>query len=193
MGGIDMNLKKILLPAAGLAAALALTGCVTPYASGTVGSRIGNGGYVSGSIGGAYPYGGYGSYGGYGQAARVYGYDRYGNPLYRLPDGRIVQGYDPYRGGYSYPGYGYGYPGSYYGYPGYGYSHPYPRHPVVRPPRGHDGGGSTPVRPPTVRPVPGPDTRGGSPLGNVVRGVREAERQRNVTPVRRSDTAVQEQ
>ena len=188
-----MNLKKILFPAAGLAAALALTGCVTPYASGTVGSRIGNGGYVSGTIGAQYPYG----YSRYGQTARVYGYDRYGNPLYRLPDGRVVQGYDPYRGGYSYPGYGYGYgyPGGYYGHPGYGYSYPYPPvyRPGVRPPRGHDGGGSTPVRPPVVRPVPTPDTRGGSPLGNVVRGVRQAERQRDTTPVRRSTPAIQEQ
>ena len=69
-GGFHTMIRKSILSAGLLGTAMLLTGCVTPYVSGTVGTRIGSGGYVSGSVGG-YPYG-YGNYGGYG------GYDRYG-------------------------------------------------------------------------------------------------------------------
>lgn len=173
-----MSFKKILVPLALLGSALLLTGCYTPYASGTVGTRVGSGGYVSGSVGG-YPYGspyGYRDYGGYG--AQVHGYDRYGNPIYRTPDGRLVQGYDPYRnrGVYVTPGYrapSYGYPRV---YPGYSYPrYNYPSN-VYRPPShgsrpSRPGGGNNNHGPGTPPPVatPRPPRSNSSPLGNVVR------------------------
>lgn len=174
-------IRKISLTVGLLGSALLLSGCVTPYVSGTVGSRIGSGGYVSGTVGGypsGYGYGGYNRYG-YGSNS-VYGYDRYGNPIYRLPDGRLVVGSNYNRGGYDryyggYPRYnqpGYGYPS--YGYPSYGY-------PGYRPP----GNYRPPTRPhsppPVVRPggdsgVPSrPITRskGGTSGGDILRQARE--------------------
>lgn len=180
-GGFHM-IRKISLTASLLGSALLLSGCVTPYVSGTVGTQIGRGGYVSGTVGGyPYGYGGYNRYG-YGGSA-VYGYDRYGNPIYRLPDGRLVVGsnynrggYDRYNGGYpgySYPGYGYrnpsyGYPS--YGYPGYGYPGGYyrpPTHSHRPPPVTRPGGDSgVPSRPVSSNP-------GGSSSGSVLRQARE--------------------
>ena len=173
-----MNVKKILVPLALLGSAVLLTGCYTPYASGTVGTRVGSGGYVSGSVGG-YPYGSPYGYRDYNGGAQVHGYDRNGNPIYRTPDGRLVQGYDPYRnrGVYVTPRYGYpSYPYPGYGYPGYG---SYPRYnyppPVYRhPPRGQHpsrpGGGNNNHGPGTPPPVATPRPLGNSsPLGNVVR------------------------
>ena len=195
-GGFNM-IRKTLLGAGILGSALFLTGCMTPYVSGSVGTRVGNGGYISGSVGGyPYGYGGYRGYNGYGYGTgRVYGYDRYGRAIYRLPDGRLVTGSSyGYNGSYyGYPGGGYGYPsygypgGGYYGYPAYGYpgyrtpSRPY-RPPVVRP-RPHDkgvgprpgGDSGVPARPITRR------DSGGTSGGNVLRQARE--RVRNTTPV----------
>ena len=185
-------IRKISLTAGLLGSALLLSGCVTPYVSGTVGSRIGSGGYVSGT-GGGYPsgYGGYNrygnGYGGYGYGgASVYGYDRYGNPIYRLPDGRLVTG-DRYNGGYGgynrspsygYPGYGYRQPS--YGYPGYRY--PGYNHPGYRNPGGYYRPPTRPYSPPPVT-RPGGDSgvpsrpisrhEGGSSSGSILRQARE--------------------
>ncbi|MDO5610347.1 MAG: hypothetical protein Q4G62_06185 [Pseudomonadota bacterium] len=175
-----MNIKKILIPFSLLGSALLLSGCYTPYASGTLGTRVGSGGYVSGSVGG-YPHGtpyGYRNYGGSG--LQVYGYDRYGSPIYRSADGRLVQGHDPYRnrGVYVTPGYrypAYGYPRAYpsYGYPRYNYPPQVNRYPPrgqrpLPPDRGGNHGPGT--SPPVTSPRP---PRNSSPLGNVVREERQ--------------------
>lgn len=180
-GGFTMK-KTSILVAGAIGSALLLSGCVTPYVSGSVGTRIGSGGYVSGTVGGyPYGYGGYGygnrGYGGYGYGSGVQGYDRYGRPIYRLPDGRVVigSGYgyaNPYDGYYRAPVYRY--PGySYPRHPGYGHSVPRPPHvrpPVVRP-GGDSGVPSTPI---TRR-------QGGSASGDVIRQARE--RVRNTPPI----------
>lgn len=191
-GGFHM-IRKFSLTAGMLGSALLLSGCVTPYVSGTVGTRIGSGGYVSGTVGG-YPYG-YGGYGGYNRygygGGSIYGYDRYGAPIYRTPDGRLIvgdgynRGYNRSYGGYpsyGYPGYGYRAPS--YGYPGYGYRAPgygYPgySYPGNRNP-GHYRPPARPYSPPPVtRPggdsgVPSrPISHGGSSSGNVLRQARE--------------------
>lgn len=189
-GGFHTMIRKSILTAGLLGATMLLTGCVTPYVSGTVGTRVGSGGYISGTVGGyPYGYGGYGGYDRYGyRGASVYGYDRYGNPIYRLPDGRLVTGhaynnYDRYYGypGYGYPGYGYpsyGYPG--YGYPGYRVMPPrynYPSRPhYPRPSTGQNEGGATP-------PVAQPPRRstGGSSSGDILRQARQV-RERQIEP-----------
>ena len=193
-GGFIM-IRKTLLGAGILGSALFLTGCMTPYVSGSVGTRVGSGGYISGSVGGyPYGYGGYNRYNRYGSGS-VYGYDRYGRPIYRLPDGRLVTGgnygYNTYDRYYGYPSGGYGYPsygypgGGCYRYPGNGYPgyrtppRPY-RPPVVRP-RPNDNGGIGP-RPGgdsgvPARPVTRRDT-GGTSGGNILRQARERARDR---------------
>lgn len=178
-GGFQM-IRKLSLSAGLLGSALLLSGCVSPYVSGSVGTRVGHGGYVSGSVGG-YPYG-YGGYNRYG--SNVYGYDRYGNPIYRLPDGRLMiggsynRGYDRYYGGYpsyyNYPGYGNRYPS--YGRPGYGYPGGYYRPPVHhnRPPMSRPGGDSgVPSRPIT-------HSRGGSSSGDILRQARDRARAKGI-------------
>lgn len=182
-------IRKLSMTAGLLGSALLLSGCVTPYVSGSVGTRVGSGGYISGSVGG-YPYG-YGGYNRYGYGSAIYGYDQYGRPIYRMPDGRLVvggqynNGYDRYYGypGYNYPSYGrpgYGYPGygyrqPSYGYPGYGY--PRLRHPGYRPVRPHDqgpvvtrpgGDSGVPTLPRSISQAPG-----GSASGSVLRQARE--------------------
>ena len=168
-------IRKLSMTAGLLGSALMLSGCVTsPYLSGTVGTRIGSGGYISGTVGGyPYGYGGYGGYNryGYGGGGSIYGYDRYGSPIYRLPDGRLIVG-EGYNRGYN-RSYG-GYPG--YGYPGYSYpgnrnpghyrppARPYSPPPVTRP--GGDSG--VPSR---------PISHGGSSSGNVLRQAREHAKQ----------------
>lgn len=204
-GGLHM-IRKFSLTAGLLGSAMLLTGCVTPYVSGSVGTRIGSGGYISGSVGG-YPgsYGGYNRYGyggsyGYGGGS-IYGYDQYGRPLYRLPDGRLVvgggynNGYDRYYRGYPSYGYpntlyrspSYGYPG--YGYPGYGY--PRSGYPGYRNP-GHYRPPAHPYSPPPVtRPggdsgvpsVPITRSTGGNSSGDILRQAREYRKaQREVDP-----------
>lgn len=122
-----MHMKTLFRPALLLGGVLFLSGCVTPYVGGSIGTRVGSGGYIGGSIGGYYPGGGYrnGYYDGYGSP---YGYDRYGNPIYRGANGRVIRGYDDYRRGYDYTPY----PPGYYGYgyypPGTGYYRNGPRH-----------------------------------------------------------------
>ena len=200
-GGFHTMIRTSILTAGLLGSAMLLTGCVTPYVSGTVGTRIGNGGYLSGTVGGyPYGYGGYGNYGGYDRygygRATVYGYDRYGNPIYRMPDGRLVTGrtynsYDRYYGypggSYGYPGYGYpgyGYPG--YGYPGYGYPgyrvtpprYSYPSRPhYPRPSTGQiEGGGMPPAAQPPRR------STGGSSSGDILRQVRQVRESKSIEP-----------
>lgn len=172
-GGFHM-IRKLSLTAGILGSALLLSGCVTsPYLSGSVGTRIGNGGYVSGTIGGypGYGYGGYDRYGyGYGGAS-IYGYDRYGSPIYRMPDGRLVIG-GGYNRSYGYPSYGYpgnrypgyGYRAPSYGYPGYGY--PGYGHPGYRNPGGYY---RPPARPYSPPPVTRPDGDSGVPSRPVSR------------------------
>lgn len=195
-GGFHTMIRTSILTAGLLGTALLLTGCVTPYVSGTVGTRIGNGGYVSGTVGGyPYGYGGYGNYGGYDRygygRATVYGYDRYGNPIYRMPDGRLVTGrnYNSYDRYYGYPGGGYGYPG--YGYPGYGYpSYGYPGYRVTpprysypsrphypRPSTGqNEGGGVPPAAQPPRR------STGGSSSGDILRQARQVRESKPIEP-----------
>lgn len=187
-GGFHMMRKFSL--AALLGSALLLSGCVTPYVSGSIGTRIGSGGYIGGTVGGyPYGYGGYGrynrygyghgyGYGGYGYGTSIYGYDRYGNPIYRLPDGRLVPGGpgNYYRGypGYGYRGPSYGYPRHDYGYPGYGYPRNQPpgyyrppADPHDPPPVARPGGDSGVPSQPVTR------SRGGSSSGDVLRQARE--------------------
>ncbi len=159
-GGFHM-IRKLSMSAGLLGTVLLLSGCVTsPYLSGTVGTRIGSGGYVSGTIGG-YPYG-YGGYGGYDRygygGASIYGYDRYGSPIYRMPDGRLVVG-GGYNRAYGYPSYGY--PG--YGYPGYGYRAPSYGYPGYGYPGGYRSPGYS--RPPVRPHGPPPVTRPGGDSG----------------------------
>lgn len=195
-GGFHTMIRTSILTAGLLGSAMLLTGCVTPYVSGTVGTRIGNGGYVSGTVGGyPYGYGGYGNYGGYDRygygRATVYGYDRYGNPIYRMPDGRLVTGrtYNSYDRYYGYPGGNYGYPG--YGYPGYGYpGYGYPGYRVTpprynypsrphypRPSTGqNEGGGMPPAAQPPRR------STGGSSSGDILRQVRQVRESKSIEP-----------
>ena len=149
-----------------IAAAALTAGCMVPgvYVSGGVG--VGGGrGYVSGGIGGyssygysryRYPYG-YRSYGNYGYGGNVpYGQYGYRAPLYRLPDGRWIRGYDGYRSAYPYYGRP-GHPGISHRYPP-GYGHGIPRPGPGPGPRPMPGTGVTVPTTPSAMPAP-PATR----------------------------------